>query len=91
MLDELAKKVDGIASGLERAHFIEYAEYFSDRKRMLKRAFLLGAARGLGMAVGFSLLGALLIWILHAVARSNIPYIADFISEIISYVESNCR
>ncbi|MBO4384780.1 MAG: hypothetical protein J5854_05110 [Clostridia bacterium] len=90
-LGEIERRLGAIAGALERSRFIEYAEYSSDLKRMLKRAFLYGAARGLGMAVGFSLLGALVIWLLDIIARSNIPYIAEFISKIVSYVESNCR
>lgn len=89
--EAVENKIAALAEALERTHFLEYAEYVSDRKRLIKRAFLLGAARGLGMAVGFSLLGALVIWILDSIARSNIPYIAEFIAKIISYVESNCR
>ena len=60
-----------------------------DDRRYLKRAFLAGAARGVGMAFGFTLLGAAALYVLRLIAQSRLPYIADFISRIIEIIESN--
>ena len=90
-ISSIERTLDRIAVDLERSHFYEYVDYVSDSRRMLSRAFLSGMLRGLGMAVGFTLLGALIVWILNVIARSNIPYIADFISRIVEIVESNRR
>ena len=52
------------------------------------RSFRVGILKGIGSAIGFTLLGALVVYILHLLAQSNLPYIADFISNIIDIIES---
>lgn len=86
-LSRLNKKVNALAEMFERAHFLDYVQYVSDEKRMLRRAFLTGLLRGVGTAVGVTVLGAVIIYLLHALAKSNLPYIADFISDIIDIIE----
>ncbi|MDD3921123.1 MAG: DUF5665 domain-containing protein [Eubacteriales bacterium] len=88
ILKRLERKLDDIMFNMERSRFKEYVEYIHDRKRMLKNAFLFGIARGLGTAVGFTLLGALLIYLLRILAESSIPILGDFIARIIEIVET---
>ena len=40
-----------------------------------------------GTAVGVTVLGAVIIYAFQALAKSNLPYIADFISDIIDIIE----
>ncbi len=87
-LSLIEKTLQSITYKLERSHFNDYIEYVSNEKRIIKRAFFIGMLKGLGTAIGFSLIGAIIIYILNLLARSNLPYIADFISEIIEIIES---
>ena len=82
------KTIRRIAESMERSHFYDYVSFVSDERRMLRRAFLAGLMRGLGMAVGFSLLGALAVYLLNIIAMSNIPYIAEFIRRIVEIANS---
>lgn len=85
----LESAVRSIGVKLESANFYEYVDYVADGKRMLRRAFAAGVLRGLGMAVGFSLLGAVLIYLLHLLAESRVPYIAKLVSRIVEIVEAD--
>lgn len=85
----IEETIKRIAESMERSRFYDYVRFVSDEKRMLRSAFLSGLLRGLGMAIGFSLLGALAVYILNLIAMSNIPYIAGFIKRIVEIVESN--
>ena len=87
-MKRLEKKLDSIAEKLDNAGFQEYVEYATDKKRMYRNAFRSGLLRGLGMAVGFSLLGALFLYLLRFIAQSSIPLLGDFISEIVKIVDS---
>ena len=62
-------------------------KYYS-RRKMLYRSFLSGMARGLGMAVGFTVLGALLISLLTFLASKNLPIIGAFIANIVRMVQN---
>lgn len=88
LLRRLERKLDEVIGNLEKSRFLEYVEYMGDRKRILRNSFLLGIARGLGSAIGFTILGAVLWSILKSVAESSIPLLGEFISEIVRFVES---
>ncbi len=79
---ETEKTIRRIAESLERSHFYDYVSFVSDERRMFRRAFFSGLLRGLGMAVGFSVLGALMVWILNTLAARSLSYAADLIRRI---------
>lgn len=68
--------------------YCEYARYLYSPRRMIMSNFVAGLARGIGMAVGFSLLGAFIVYLLQQFAYQNIPVIGDFIAKIIAAVEA---
>lgn len=86
-LSVIEKLLASIADKLERSHFYEYTKYVSDEKRIFRRSFLTGLLKGAGSAIGFTVLGAIVIYFLHAIAMSNLPYIADFIADIIEIIK----
>ncbi|MBA1333773.1 MAG: hypothetical protein HPY66_0166 [Firmicutes bacterium] len=85
-LRKLNEKLDRLSYSIEKAKIAEYANLMQDPKRLLYLNFVGGLARGLGIAVGFSLLGALAIYFLRRLVMLNLPLIGDFIAEIIKLV-----
>ena len=69
--------------------FGHYIEYLDNTRRMIVTNFISGLARGLGMAIGFSILGAIVIYLLTRLANRNIPVIGNFITEIVRIVQDN--
>jgi len=86
-LGSLLKRLDGLVSALEAMGLDEYLARRNDRKRMLLSNLALGVAKGLGMAVGFTILGAVLFMLLKRVATANLPIIGEFIAQIVDIVE----
>lgn len=82
-LDELDEHLER----LERLRLPEYIRYLEDRRRFLRMQFLGGLARGLGMAVGFTILGAVLVIMLQGLAQRNLPVIGDFLAQIVTIVQ----
>ena len=58
-------------------------------KRRLLSDFVSGAARGIGFSIGFTVLGALLLYVLQSIALANLPIIGKFLAELVRIVESN--
>lgn len=85
MLDE---RVEKIIDAAERMRLGEYVRYQSNRRARLRDAFWEGVLRGLGFMVGFSLIGALLVYVLQALMRANIPLIGDYLAKVVMLVES---
>ncbi len=80
--------VQRLTDTLERMHMDEYLEYVSNRRRMLASNLLYGMMRGLGFAIGFSVLGAVAIVLLKNLVSENIPVIGKFIAEVIHAIEA---
>ena len=80
------KKAEELISRMESLQLAEYVEMLHDPKRLVRINFLAGLARGLGMAVGFTLLGALVIYLLQKVVLLNMPVISDFIAQLVRLV-----
>lgn len=87
----LAKKIDELGVALEKMKLAEYVELLNRPSRLFYINFFAGIARGLGMAVGFTILGALLIYTLQRLEVLNIPVIGGLIAEIVRIVQLNLR
>ena len=74
---------------LEKLQLEEYLVYITDTRRYFARNFLAGLARGLGGAVGFTILGAVVVVILSRMTVENIPLIGGFLAEIVEVVQQN--
>jgi len=83
----LIRQIDRWIAAMERLRLSDYVRYVDDRKRMFWTNFWAGIARGVGMAVGFTILGALLVLILQDLARRNLPLIGDALAEIVRVVQ----
>ncbi|MBR1994117.1 MAG: hypothetical protein IJ990_01070 [Alistipes sp.] len=83
----MAKKIEDVLAALERLQLAEYIRYVDDRRRLVRTHFLAGLARGMGMAVGFTILGAALVILLNRLAQRNLPIIGDFLADIVQIVQ----
>lgn len=90
-ISKLKAKIEELSDTMEKAHISEYLSYSKNTKRSVFHSFLGGLARGLGIAVGFSLLGALLILILQEIAMANLPGLSKFIADLVKMVQSHIR
>lgn len=85
----LEKKIDLLAAKLENLKINSYVELMQDTKKLLFRNFLAGISKGIGMAIGFTILGAIALLILEKIVALNIPIIGKFVSDIARIVEIN--
>ncbi len=61
------RQIETLLRALEESGVRQLAEVMNDPKRLLWRSFLSGVFRGLGAAIGFSVLGALALLIIRRV------------------------
>jgi hypothetical protein len=86
-ITELRSQVEYLATIVHGAQFTEYLDLINDTRRLLIMNFILGLTRGLGMAIGFTLLGALVFYFLKQIIVLNLPLISDFIADIVRLVQ----
>ncbi|MCQ1528083.1 DUF5665 domain-containing protein [Lutispora saccharofermentans] len=83
------ERVEQIALALEKAKLGEYVDMMSKPRKLLFMNFIAGLARGFGMAIGFTLLGALALYFLRMAVMLNLPFIGGFIAEIVKIVQDH--
>ena len=86
-LDWLVRRLEHVAQRMEQIHLERYLRYVHNWRRRLLMDFLGGVVRGVGFSVGFTVLGALLLYILRNIALANLPVIGEFLAELVRIVE----
>lgn len=85
----MKRHVDQFTQKQEWAGFTEYVMYLQDRRRLLLTNFLAGLMRGMGFAIGFSILGAIVVVLVQRLALENLPLLGEFFAEVVRMVQVN--
>lgn len=86
---KLHSSIDKLSIYMEKMKLAEYVELLNDTRRLMWINFISGIARGLGMAIGFSILFAFIVIILKQLVTLNLPVIGNFIAEIVRLVQES--
>lgn len=84
--EKMAGHLQELVAHLERMNIGEYVQMLQDSKKVIYINFIAGLARGIGMAVGFTILGALMVYMLKQIVLLNLPIISEFIANIVRMV-----
>lgn len=90
-LEGLQRMVARLAINMEKMKLAEYVDLLHSPWRLLWVNFVSGIARGLGIAIGFAILGAVIIIALRKLVDLNIPLIGGFIADIVEIVQQQLR
>ncbi len=82
-----AERVKALTLAMEKMKLAEYVNLLERPWRLMYINFLAGLARGVGTAVGFTLLAALVVYILRWLVMLHLPGISGFIAEIVRMVQ----
>lgn len=86
-LQSIGDKLDQLGVHLERAQIADYVQLLNKPKRLVLLNLMVGVARGVGIAIGFTLVGATIIYILQQLGALDLPIIGDYIAEIVKIVQ----
>ena len=85
-IEYVKSKLDEMSLNMEKLGIAEYVELLNNPHRLFRVNFWAGVARGFGMAIGFTVLAALVIYILQKIVVLNMPVIGNFIADIVNIV-----
>lgn len=88
LLKRLERQVEELSANLERTRLAEYVQMLDNPRRLLYVNFLVGISRGLGAALGATILAAVLLYFLQKVVMLNLPLIGDFIADLVRIVQT---
>ncbi|MHA7963751.1 DUF5665 domain-containing protein [Paenibacillus sp. CAU 1782] len=86
-LGVLNRRMEHIASEMERTHIAEYVDLLNRPFSLIWRNLLAGTARGVGIAIGFTFFAATILYLLQLLGALNLPIIGDYIAEIVKIVQ----
>jgi len=86
MLTTIKKRLDQMSEMMEKMKIADYVELMQSPYRLLWLNFIGGVARGFGIAVGFTILGAIVLYILQKLVVLNLPLIGSIIADIVKIV-----
>ncbi|EYE87656.1 hypothetical protein Q428_12130 [Fervidicella metallireducens AeB] len=82
------KQLNKIDKKISAVNHSEYGYIKDNFKKLIWYNFLIGLARGFGMAVGFTVLGAVALYILQKIVMLNLPLISEWIANLIRLAQS---
>lgn len=74
---------------LNRNKVLDLIEIAGNTKKFLIRNFLSGIIKGIGVGIGFSVITALIIYLLQKIIKLNIPVISKYIADIVEIVQKS--
>jgi len=87
LLRALRDRVADLAVKMEKMKLAEYIQLLDNPWRLMYINFIAGLARGVGIAIGFTILGAIVLYFLKILVILNLPWIGGFIAEIVRMVQ----
>ncbi len=87
-IDHLTARLEAVVRAIERSGLEDLMVYRRDFKKTLWHTFWMGIVRGIGTAIGVTILGAVVLYILQKIAVAHLPVIGDALAEIMKIVES---
>ncbi|MBP3964270.1 DUF5665 domain-containing protein [Paenibacillus lignilyticus] len=86
-LDALEKRLQKVASEMERSQIADYVQLLNRPYSLMWRNLLGGTARGVGIAIGFTFFAATILYVLQLLGALNLPIIGDYIADIVRIVQ----
>lgn len=87
--DQSPAMLERLAARLEAIRLADYLELLEKPKKLLWVNFVAGIARGLGFAIGTTIVFAVVIEILRRLILINIPLISDYLIDLFRLIEQH--
>ena len=72
---------------LEKNNIFEILEILGNKRKIFIRNLIAGISKGIGIGIGFSIITALIVYVMQKIIRLNIPVLSQYISDIVEIVE----
>ncbi len=88
-LNKLNENLEKINSLLTKNNILDLAELLGNKKQLLIRNLLSGMSKGIGIGVGFTIVTALIIFLLQKLVKLNLPIVGKYIADIVEIVQQS--
>ena len=92
--EKLLIQLNNLNNTLNKNKVLELIEIAGDSRKYLVRTSptliqiqVSGISKGIGIGIGFSIITALIVYVMQKIIRLNIPVLSQYISDIVEIVE----
>ena len=86
-IDILNNSINNLIETFQKSNIEEWTYIFGSKKEIIKRNFIAGVFRGVGIGIGVTIITAILIILLQRIVALNIPIIGEYIADIVEIVQ----
>jgi hypothetical protein len=87
-LEAVHHTVTKIAHQIEFGQINDYVQLMNRPWKVMWMNFLGGIARGVGIAIGFTIFASTIVYVLQALGALDLPIIGNFIANIVKHVQN---
>jgi hypothetical protein len=86
LLKAINNKINKMAKDMEHTAIADYIQLLNSPRKLMWTNFVAGISRGVGFAIGFTLIASTIVVVLQVLIQWNLPIIGHFISRIVDLV-----
>jgi hypothetical protein len=87
LLKFISEKVDKMAKEMEHTTIADYIQLLNSPRKLIWTNFVAGLSRGVGLAIGFTIIASTIVVVLKMLISFNLPFVGQFIAEIVKNVQ----
>jgi hypothetical protein len=89
MLLEINQRVKKVAKDMEHTTIADYIQLLNSPRKLIWTNFVAGLSRGVGLAIGFTIIASTIVYFLQLLITLNLPYVGKFIADIVKLVQDH--
>ncbi len=87
MVREMEAKIDQLGEKMEKVQIADYVQLLNRPRRLFVINIFSGIARGIGIALGFTVFAATIVYVLKKLGALDLPIIGDYIADLVRIVQ----
>lgn len=87
LMATLRERVEQIAQTMEKSQIADYVKLMHRPRRLVYLNLLSGIARGIGIAIGFTIFTSTIVYVLQLVGALDLPIIGGYIADLVKHVQ----
>ena len=84
----LNNNIERLLSKLEDKNIEEIIYILGNKKEIIKRNFIAGLFRGIGIGIGVTIITAIIIYFLQKLVKLNLPIIGKYLYDLVKIVNA---
>jgi F0F1-type ATP synthase assembly protein I len=91
LLKAINDKINKMAKDMEDTTIADYIQLLNSPRKLMWTNFVAGISRGVGFAIGFTIIASTIVVLLQVLIDWNLPIVGHFIARIVEHVNEQLK